>query len=246
MPAARHAFSDRQLSVRAASGEGEAARSRVAHSRGRLEMKLKIVIVDLEIPPRAKKWGLRIGIPAAVLSVAAVALAAPLHVWSNGDTLQATDLNGNFTALQGSVPVVTAWQSYTPSLATADGAAITNGVVTGKYRRVGDTMEFSISVSFPNGPSGSPSVEQWLVTVPSGLQLDTSRISNMGVVGVGGGYTGGAIIGLSASLVGGKLGFGVFGQQGSLGTSFPSSGFIAGGSFEVHGAVPIVGWTVTQ
>jgi hypothetical protein len=66
-------------------------------------MKLKMVIVDLEIPPRVKKWGLRIGIPALVLSVAAVAFAAPLHTWSTGDTLQASDLNGNFDNLQGQI-----------------------------------------------------------------------------------------------------------------------------------------------
>ena len=30
-------------------------------------MKVKLVIVDLEIPPRIKRWGLRIGIPLAVL-----------------------------------------------------------------------------------------------------------------------------------------------------------------------------------
>jgi hypothetical protein len=67
-------------------------------------MKVRVYVVDFEIPPRVKKWGLRIGIPAIVLSVAAAALAAaPLHTWSTGDMLQATDLNGNFTNLQGQI-----------------------------------------------------------------------------------------------------------------------------------------------
>jgi hypothetical protein len=69
-------------------------------------MKLKIVIVDLEIPPRVKKWGLRLGIPVLVLSVAAVALAAPLHTWNTGDVLQATDLNGNFNNLQSQITAI--------------------------------------------------------------------------------------------------------------------------------------------
>jgi hypothetical protein len=64
-------------------------------------MKLKIVIVDFEPPPHVKRWGLRIGIPAVILGIGAVALATPPwpHVWANGDLLDAGDLNGNFTNL---------------------------------------------------------------------------------------------------------------------------------------------------
>lgn len=63
-------------------------------------MKLKVYVIDLDISPRVKKWGLRIGIPAVVLSFAAMAFAAPLHVWNNGDALHATDLNGNFSSVE--------------------------------------------------------------------------------------------------------------------------------------------------
>jgi hypothetical protein len=67
-------------------------------------MKLKIVVIDLEIPPKVKKWGLRISIPLAVLlGGSAIAWAATLHTWNTGDTLQATDLNGNFAALQAEI-----------------------------------------------------------------------------------------------------------------------------------------------
>src|SRR5271155_5310942 len=67
-------------------------------------MKLKIVLVDFEIPPRVKRWGLGIGIPVIVLGVAAAAFAAtPLHAWATNDTLQATDLNGNFANLQAQI-----------------------------------------------------------------------------------------------------------------------------------------------
>jgi hypothetical protein len=63
-------------------------------------MKLKVYVVDLEIPPRAKRWALRLGIPALALGIAAVALAAPpVHTWAATDTLTASDLNGNFSAL---------------------------------------------------------------------------------------------------------------------------------------------------
>jgi len=67
-------------------------------------MKVKVYVIDLEIPPRVKRWGLRIGIPLAVLvGGGAIAWAAGLHTWANGDTLNATDLNGNFSNLQAQI-----------------------------------------------------------------------------------------------------------------------------------------------
>src|SRR5262249_33970703 len=66
-------------------------------------MKLKIVIVEVEIPARVKKWAVRIGLPLVILTIAAVAFAAPLHTWNQGDGLKAVDLNGNFSNLQGQV-----------------------------------------------------------------------------------------------------------------------------------------------
>jgi hypothetical protein len=78
-------------------------------------MKLKIVVIDLEIPPRTKKWLLRIGIPLAVLlGGGAIAWAATLHTWNTGDTLQASDLNGNFAGLQGQL-TTSAFAPRTPS-----------------------------------------------------------------------------------------------------------------------------------
>jgi hypothetical protein len=67
-------------------------------------MKLKVVIVDLEVSPRFKKWALRIAVPLGVLlGGGAIAWAAGLHAWNTGDTLQAADLNGNFSYLQGEI-----------------------------------------------------------------------------------------------------------------------------------------------
>ncbi|MGH7298636.1 MAG: C1q-like domain-containing protein [Polyangiaceae bacterium] len=67
-------------------------------------MKIKVVVVDLEIPPRTKKWGLRIGIPAVVLLAGgAIAYAAGMVTWSSGQTLTASDLNNNFSYLQGEI-----------------------------------------------------------------------------------------------------------------------------------------------
>jgi len=65
-------------------------------------MKLKIVVVDLEISPWAKRWALRVGLPLLFVGAASVAFAAPtLKVWKANDALTAADLNANFSALDG-------------------------------------------------------------------------------------------------------------------------------------------------
>lgn len=78
-------------------------------------MKLKMIVVDLEIPPRIRKWGIRLGIPlGAVLVGGAVALAAGdagaggsgLITWSSGEVLQAASLNANFASLQSEIASV--------------------------------------------------------------------------------------------------------------------------------------------
>ncbi len=89
-------------------------------------MKIKVVVVDLELPPRTKKWGLRLGIPVFVLSAAALAHAGPTwKVWNTGDTLQATDLNGNFSILQGQVHAPSAFRAELTAPATVPNAART-------------------------------------------------------------------------------------------------------------------------
>lgn len=63
-------------------------------------MKLKLVIVDLEMSPRVKRLLLRLGLPIAlVLGGSALAYANVPKVWNSGDKLLAADLNGNFSAL---------------------------------------------------------------------------------------------------------------------------------------------------
>jgi hypothetical protein len=83
----------------------------------------------------ARRVALLIGVPLAVLGgVRAVTWAAStLHTWATGDTLSATDLNGNFTALDQRVAALEA-QAHPPSafrawLSTA-GPTITNAAFT--------------------------------------------------------------------------------------------------------------------
>jgi hypothetical protein len=72
-------------------------------------MKIKIIVVDIEMPAKIKKWALRLGIPAAALLVGSgLAWAAPaasltLKTWATNDPLTAADLNGNFQNLQAQI-----------------------------------------------------------------------------------------------------------------------------------------------
>ena len=73
-------------------------------------MKIKIVVVDFEVPPRAKRWALRLGIPLVILGVAGIALAVPaLKQWKTGDTLTADDLNNSFQAVSVPPGTIVAW-----------------------------------------------------------------------------------------------------------------------------------------
>jgi hypothetical protein len=62
-------------------------------------VKLKVVIVDLELPASLKRRALRIGMPLLIVCSAAIAYAAPARIWANGDALTAEDLNAGFANL---------------------------------------------------------------------------------------------------------------------------------------------------
>ncbi len=70
-------------------------------------MKLKVVVVDLEIPKPIKRRLLLAGIPTvALLALGGIALATVPHTFSNGQVLNATDLNDNFSGLDSRVTAI--------------------------------------------------------------------------------------------------------------------------------------------
>jgi hypothetical protein len=96
-------------------------------------MKLKVVTVDLGVPPRMKRWGLRLGIPlAVVLGGGTVAYAAGLVTWATGQTLTAADLNNNFGYLQGEIATLQQTVATPPSSISAGLTLynVTGGVVS--------------------------------------------------------------------------------------------------------------------
>lgn len=67
-------------------------------------MKLKIVVIDLEIPSRTKRLALMIGIPLiAVLAISGVAASAVPYKFGPGDQLTSQSINANFADLDGRI-----------------------------------------------------------------------------------------------------------------------------------------------
>jgi hypothetical protein len=159
-------------------------------------MKLKVYVVDFEIPPRAKKWALRLGIPAVVISGAAAAFALPV-TFTDGQTLKAADLNNNFGYLVPSGAVVafnlqkcpTGWTA----MAQAGGRTIVGVNSAGgnglSQRNLGDTPgEETHTLSIAEMPSHShtsviyATVGTSFTNGTTGLQIQggTSVATNLG------------------------------------------------------------------
>jgi hypothetical protein len=77
-------------------------------------MKVKVYVIDLEIPARIKKWGLRVGIPAAAMVVGGVAFAGLPGGYADGQPLTAAALTNNFNYLQNEITTTT-FGTRTPS-----------------------------------------------------------------------------------------------------------------------------------
>jgi hypothetical protein len=225
-------------------------------------VKIKIVVVDLEIPPRAKRAALGIGLPIALLAGAsAIAYAGVPKVWTAGEPLKAAELNQDLAGLDqrlsslesaastyaaaASVPALTPWTAYTPGFQTADGVPINNAQASGSYRRVGDTLEFDVVVGFTGQPTSSSSM-YWIVTLPNSLAgLAYSTAYPAAVVGFGEAWNG-TVNDLAVHLDGADpnhLFIDVVGTNGRLSTQ--SIAFGTGRSFNIRGAVLIAGWNIT-
>ncbi len=84
-------------------------------------MKLKMVIVDLELPAYVKplkKWGVRLGVLGLVALGGGIAYAALPVTYTDGQTLTAADLTNNFNFIQGEIAALQAGPIVTMDSAT--------------------------------------------------------------------------------------------------------------------------------
>lgn len=72
------------------------------------------------------------------------------------------------------VPIVTPWQMYTPLMTTDSGTTVAAATVTGKYRRVGDSIEAVVRSDFTAAPNTGAAYYRW--SPPAGLAIDQSKL----------------------------------------------------------------------
>jgi hypothetical protein len=78
------------------------------------------------------------------------------------------------TEVPVNVPVVTAWQSYTPTYAQG---APTGTTLSGYWRRSGDTIETRIRIQ-GSASSTLSATDMWINWLPSGLTIDTTKLNS--------------------------------------------------------------------
>ena len=145
-------------------------------------------------------------------------------------------------AAKGDVPIVTAWQAYTPVLTRDGGTAVNNVACTGRYRRVGDSVEVAISTVFSGVPTTGGSWYQW--SLPNDVSVEATTA---GVIGSG----------IAEKGVGNNVVLSVY-LRSAKGVSLTANGagvyyvndtvpfaMDATSSLSFAFTVPIVGWTAT-
>jgi len=204
-------------------------------------MRLKLVVIDLELT-RRQKTAVGAGLSLALLLVGAVALGDVPVTFAAGDTLKAADLNENFEALDkrlADLPTITGWVPYTPVVTggstelTATGAA--------RWRRVGDTLEVSIDSLFSTCSTGNATLS-W--SLPVGLIPDYAKLSGSNAqIGMALTVSPGQV-GTANVLAQGPSGAVVALQQGNVVISCGQLG--NNGNVRLRFAIPIAGWDVSN
>lgn len=140
------------------------------------------------------------------------------------------------------------WQTYVPT-----GSFTTNTTYTGRWRRVGDTLEAQVYVSFTGAPNAVTLTD---VNIPSGLTIDTTKLAagtNSDANWVGGGEvlanTGSVAYPISIVYRGTTAvrplltnASATYGTMASITSAIPST-LGAGDFIQMNFAVPIVGWS---
>ncbi|HXJ20843.1 MAG TPA: phage tail protein [Polyangia bacterium] len=127
-------------------------------------MKIKMYVVDLEIPRAIKRRLIWVGVPAlALVGVAAVALAAVPKTWMKNEPLTSVDLNANFSALDqrlsavetkvGAMPAGTilafAGSTCPQGTVAADGSTVQrDGTYAALFAAIGTTYGSTGSTNF--------------------------------------------------------------------------------------------------
>jgi hypothetical protein len=219
-----------------------------------MAMEIKVYTIELDAP-RWVKRAIVLGVlpVGALLGAALVARAGvSLTTFTPNTKISAKEVNDNFTALgnavaglapANTVPKITAWQTYTPALTTDTGSVIGNQTTIGVYRRIGDSIEVSISTRFSGSPPSGVSYFRW--SLPPQLTIDQGRTvgGNSPLLGSGAASEGLIFHTLSthAAPTGGVI---AAANDGFLVNDKVPVTFNTG-TIALHFTAPVTGWTVT-
>ena len=74
---------------------------------------------------------------------------------------------------------VTDWVSYTPTwTASSSNPAIGNGTISGRYRRIGDSIELQYNIK--TGTTTTYGSGVYYISIPSGITIDTAKLAESG------------------------------------------------------------------
>jgi hypothetical protein len=147
------------------------------------------------------------------------------------------------------IPIHTAWVAYTPAFHRDGGTELANTTSTGRWRRVGDSIQLRIRTRFTGAPASGGSWYAW--SLPTGLSIDYAKttLNGAGAV-IGGGF---------ASQAGNNNAALSMYTRGTTTVSASPQGvtspyindnspWVWGNTavIELYGEVPIAGWSVTQ
>jgi hypothetical protein len=211
-------------------------------------MKVKVYVIDFEIPPHVKRWGLRVRIPVVLLAAGGVALADLPVKYTDKQVLTANDLTANFNYVQGEVTTIqtqlTPWQTYSATLHTSSSnTAVTNQTTSAVWRRVGDAVELDIQTAFTAAPV-SPHMGYWVWSFPTPggtpISWNTALGSGLGIawVYIAAGYS----VACRAFPDGGGVAANCAGGSSFLPAVSGLSSFGTGDQVELHLSLPIAGW----
>jgi hypothetical protein len=175
-PRAMAAVAMLDLAARPEYGIRQRGTSRAGNNGSEL-MQLKVYTIELNPPSWLRKVLVYVGLPVGVLLGSAMAVRAgvTLTTFTAGSAIKAADVNANFAALQGAIPQLTQWTSYTPQITTSTGGTLTSDTTYSgsRWRRVGDSVEINIESIIPTCTASG--AIRW--SVPNGLQMDNTKVS---------------------------------------------------------------------
>jgi hypothetical protein len=146
-------------------------------------------------------------------------------------------------------PVVTDWVSYTPTLkgTGSDPTLGSTGTITGRWRRVGDSVEL-YCIAAPSGTGITTGSGTYYFTLPSGMTIDSSKsagFSPVNPIGVGNVLNSGVAGYNAQAVIVNSTGIGLVTEGATyVSQTFPASNwFSSTDSLEIYCKVPIQGWS---